>query len=336
MKTIKDTEYVYACTRIKAAEGRGTQRERIAEYADAADAAALTQSVVDAGLVAEEERGAIKNPAEAADSALRHAASLLKSSVPDPSVYDFLFYKFDCNNIKTAMKELIVGEHDEARYFSVGTVSVDAVLAAVSSRDYSALPKNMAERAREAQEAYETAGDARAIDLLLDKGCFEDMTKSAKRSGVPFFEEYVSALADSVNYTSYCRISSSDIRADAAAALIARASVPGGSVPCETFADAAQNADGHDARIDSLLLRTDRAEYREALRAEAEPGDAPDVFSGIMNGLISRYDFSSFCPEIPAVFFIKREAEIRFIRTVASMLASGRGKDEIRKRLASF
>ena len=332
-KNIRDVDYVYACTRIKAAEGRGTVRERLADYADAADGSALTAAVAAAGLFPAEKTAAVGSPAEAADEALRFAAELLRSSAPDPSLYDFLFYKYDCNNVKTALKESVTGDHDLSRYFTVGTVSTDDVIAAVSSRDYSALPEHMAARAKEAQDAYETAGDGRAFDLLLDRGCFEDMAASAGRSGVPFFREYVSLCADSANYMTYLRISSSGLTPEAASSLIARAAVEGGTVPCSVFSDAAADAEGHEGRIAELMLRTDSADYRDALRQSDDPDAVSVAFESALNKLISRYDFGSFCPEIPAVFFIKRESEIRAIRTAASMIRSGRTKEEIKKKL---
>ena len=48
MKKNKELDYVYASTRVRAAEGRGTARERLTSFAEAGSAEALTSAVVGA------------------------------------------------------------------------------------------------------------------------------------------------------------------------------------------------------------------------------------------------------------------------------------------------
>ncbi len=332
MKTIKETEYVYASTRVKAADGKGTSKERIASFAEAADRDALTAAIIDSGLVPDEARGAVDSPADAADAALRGAADLLVSSVPDPDVYDFLFYKYDCCNIKTALKESITSEHDPSRYFTCGTVPADVVISSVSSRDYSLLPPSMGKRAEEARNTYETTAEARCIDLLLDVGCFEDASRSAEESGVPFFREYVSLLADAANYSAFLRISSSGASPEAVSTLVKRAVVPGGSAPAEVFGSAAE-AETHAERIDALLMKTDRVAYRDIITSSDDPEAVSEAFDRLISELVRTLDFKAFGPEIPAAFFIKREAEVRAVRIAASMIGAGKSADEIKKRV---
>ena len=324
-----ELDYVYSSTRVKAAEGRGTVRDRLTSFAEAATSDALVSAVVDSGLSPD---SSVRTPAEAADSALEYAAELLKSSVPDPEVFDFLFYKYDCNNIKVALKENILGVCDDSRYFRCGTVSPVAVRDAVFSRNYSALPENMGKRAKEAQDAYETAKEARCIDLLLDRGCFEDIEKSVKSSGVTFFEEYASALSDATNYIAFLRISSSGMDPEACAALIGRAVLPGGTVDVSVFEDSAA-AETDEERVSALMMKTDNVCLREALSLFEEPDAAVAAFEKIVDDLVEKAAVKAFGPEVPAVFFIKREAEIRAVRIAESMISSGRTQDEIKVRI---
>lgn len=334
MKTvIKDTDYVYASTRIRSSEGRGTFAERLSAYAEAGSAEELVALAFEWGVVPAEEKTGVTTPADAADAALRRAADLVRSSVPDPWLYDFLLYKYDCNNVKTAIKESVTGEHDPARYFRCGTVTPEAVEAAVTDRVFTALSENLGRRAAEAIDTFETTGEARAIDLLCDRGCFEDAAAAAGKTGVKFFREYVALTADEANFTTFARISSSGLASDAAAALTARAVVPGGTVSAETFESAASASDDHAERIAALTMRTENVGYREALNSSADPAAVASSFSKIGDELIGRYDFTAFGPEIPAVFFIKREAEIRSFRIAASMIAAGKTPDEIKGRI---
>ena len=329
MKKNKELDYVYASTRVRAAEGRGTARERLTSFAEAGSAEALTSAVVESGLTGD---FTVRTPSEAADAALGYASDLLRSSVPDPAVYDFLFYKYDCNNIKVALKESILGSREDSRYFTCGTVSPDVVRDAVCSRSYSLLPENMGKRAKEAQDAYETTKEARSIDLLIDRGCFEDIEKSVAESGVPFFKEYAAALVDSTNYQTFLRISSSGMNPGACSSLISRAALPGGTVVVSVFEDASA-ADTHEERVAALVMKTDRVEYREALKLFDDPDAVAAAFDKIVDDVTEKAGVKSFGPEVPAVFFIRREAEIRAVRIAASMISTGKSADRIKTRI---
>ena len=328
-KKINELDYVFASTRVKTAEGRGTMRDRLTSFAEAGSAEALVSAVVDSGLVSDP---AVKTPAEAADAALISAAELLRSSVPDPGIYDFLFYKYDCNNIKVALKESILESHEDPRYFTCGTVSPSDVQDAVFSRNYSALPVNMGKRAKEAQDAYETTKEARSIDLLIDRGCFEDIEASVKESGVPFFKEYVSALVDSTNYLTFLRISSSGMSPEACTSLIGRAALSGGDIDASVFEEASAS-DTHEERVASLILKTDRVDYREALDLADDPEAVSSAFEKVADKAAENAVSKAFGPEVPAVFFIRREAEVRAVRIAASMIASGKTADAIKTRI---
>ena len=327
-KTTSELDYVYASTRVKAADGRGTARDRMTSFAEAANSEALMNAVIESGILPD---GSAATPSDAADAALNSAADLLKTSVPDPSVYDFLFFKYDCNNIKVALKESILGTREESRYFTCGTVSPSAVRDAVFSRNYSALPENMGERAKEAQDAYETTKEARSIDLLIDRGCFEDIKQSVSDSGVPFFKEYVSALVDSANYLTFLRISSSGMSPEACFSLISRAVITGGDTDVSVFEEAG-SAETHEERVSALIMKTDRVDYREALNL-GDPDAVTSAFERITAGTVERASAKAFGPEVPAIFFIKREAEIRALRIAASMIPSGKTPDEIKARI---
>ncbi|MBQ6262476.1 MAG: V-type ATPase subunit [Clostridia bacterium] len=328
-KKINELDYVYASTRVKTAEGRGTLRDRLTSFAEASNGEALVTAVLESGLISDV---AVKTPADAADAALVGAADLLRSSVPDPDLYGFLFYKYDCNNIKVALKESILGVEDTSRYFTCGTVEPSAVREAVFSRNYSALPENMGKRAKEAQDAYETTKEARTIDLSLDRGCFEDIEESVASSGVPFFKEYASALVDSTNYLSFLRISSSGMAPGACSSLMSRAALPGGTVDVSVFEEASA-ADTHEERIAALVLKTDSVDYREALSRDGDPDAVAAALEKAVDKVVEKADAKAFGPEVPAVFFIRREAEVRAVRIAASMIASGKTAEAIKARI---
>jgi len=116
-----DSEYMYASARIRAAEGKDTARMRLERMLECRTPEALLRTVLECGFLAE-DRPQPSTLAEALEMALEDSVVLVRSSVPEPSLYDFLLYKYDCNNIKTAVKSSILGQDYCENYFRCGKI----------------------------------------------------------------------------------------------------------------------------------------------------------------------------------------------------------------------
>ncbi|MBR3415836.1 MAG: V-type ATPase subunit, partial [Clostridia bacterium] len=105
-----------------------------------------------------------------------------------------------------------------------------------------------------------------------------------------------------------------------------------GGVTASVFEEASAS-DTHEERVASLILKTDRVDYREALDLADDPEAVSSAFEKVADKAAENAVSKAFGPEVPAVFFIRREAEVRAVRIAASMIASGKTADAIKTRI---
>lgn len=330
MKNINDNNYIYASTLVRAADGVGTERERLDRALDCKSPQALYDALREFGIAEESDAAQMSDTSAKTEmllnNALEKAVSLVKNSAPMSEIYDFLLYKYDCNNIKVAIKCSILNTDGKNLYYSCGTVSPETVKKCVADRDFKALPFHMGEAACEAVSAYEKTGEAREIDLSLDRACFADMAESARDSGVDFFARYTEALADSVNIRTAVRISDSNLPNAAAAALMKRAAVPGGTVNTEIFLSDSGVFSASEI-IGALPL--------SPIKSELTGADSYTSINAALNrflaNTVSKYSAKPFGAEVPACFLINRAREITYYRKLAALISDGVTKKEVLK-----
>ena len=323
---LKDTDFTFASIRVRAAEGKGSPKERLAHLTAAATEEQLRAAVTDFTDV---------SPGEPLETALcraqSEAAALLRDAVEDVAPYRFLFYPYDCCNVKMALKNEIRPSGAADDPFPFGSVPAEDVRKAIETRQWQALPVHMAAAAAEAIAAAE-AGDTREIDLLLDKACFADMLDNVKESGVPFFLDYVSGKADGVNILSAMRLSRLGMQDAAAVSFFSRAFVPGGTMPEKAFL----SGDGRLADGETIAERAP-AELRDAVKKIAaeslSAGEAEYLLDEARGKRIAKVRSKPFGPEIPAIFFLTRDFEIQAARLLAAGIRAGRPREETERKV---
>lgn len=325
---IKDREYMFASSFLKASDGAGTPAERLARFSEVSDGAALRALVREVYRLPQKDGVA----ADAYDAAVCDAVENIKSAVPDFSVFCPLLYKYDCTNIKTALKCTIRGTSPEGLLFCCGTVEPKKIVAAAESSSFAGLPAHMNKAAGEALEQYRKTGEARVIDLLLDAACFADMKEGAEAGGVELIKKTVTLRADGVNLLTMLRIGAQGLPAEVASALMKRAFVPGGDIPLSAFLTGdAGCADGETvaAKVPagSVSAKAVRRAVKEKSFAEAEK-----IFDDSVLSLADGYRFKPFGPEVAVRYLLIREAEMTNCRIIEAGIKGGRA-DEMRERL---
>ena len=324
----KETEYAYASARIRAAEGKDTAGIRLERMLACRSLEQLYRTVLEFGFLAEDSR----QPADlsaALDMAWEDAVALVRNNVPQPSLYDFYLYKYDCNNIKVALKADILGLDYSGLYYTCGTFSAEHLAERLAAGDVTDLPFHMAEAVGEAKTAYAGTGEGRAIDFLMDRACFADMAAQAEESGVALFRDYVTARADITNILSFVRLASWGTK-EAAAAVFSRAFVPGGVMEMTQFPEV--GCSGYD----ELRERIPAGDLREAVEriliqgASARP---EKEFDNMVHRIMNRERLVPFGVHVPAVFLNNREAEIKNCRIIAAGLTAGITGTALRERI---
>ena len=202
MKYLQPTEYMYASARIRALENHLVGRERVDALLDARSAEEVWSRLADLGVtqsVAAENGDATASRGESVLLAvLRTAYKEAEDAVPEPSVFRYFRYPYDCNNLKAAIKCRVRGVDPADMLFDFGTVPATDVERCVREDDYAAFPSHMAAAATVAAETYAKTGDPRVIDTVIDRACYEDMLRCAEEAD-PTLAGWVKAKIDLVN-----------------------------------------------------------------------------------------------------------------------------------------
>ncbi len=323
-----ETEYMYASARIRAADGKDTAKIRLDRMLDCRSPEQLFRTVLEMGFLSEEHKQP-DNLTEALDLAWEDAVALVKNNVPEPSVYDFLLYKYDCNNIKVAIKAAILGLDYSGLYYACGTFSPKDLTGRLAADDTEGLPHHMAEAVAEARSAYAQTGEGRAIDFCLDRACYGDMAEKAAETEVPLFREYVAAKADITNILSSVRLAARGTK-EASAAVFAQAFVPGGTLPAKLFTDG--GCPGYEElreRLDAGMLK----DTVDRILAKGEDARPEKEFDNAVYRLMNRDRYVPFGIHVPAVFLVNREAELKNCRIIAAGLEAGVSPAGLRERI---
>ena len=259
MKRLQPTEYMYASARIRALENRLIGRERMALLMEARSSDEVMDRLAEFGLSPAETDGetAALPVGEVQSRAregmllavLREAYQEVETSVPDPLVFRYFRYPYDCNNIKAAIKCAIRGISAEDLLFDFGTVPADEVEKLLREGKYDRFPAAMAAAIPEAKEAFDKTADPRRIDMVLDRACYAAMMADATSSGEETLLGWLKAKIDLTNILMTLRILRMNMGA-VGASFLEESLLPGGTLDQAFFE--MTYGEGEDALWDAL------------------------------------------------------------------------------------
>ena len=213
MKKLQPTEYTYASARIRSLENRIVGRERMEILMESKSVEEVLDRLAEYGYVTvEEDAGVTSGKAVAATreamllSVLREAFCEVEQAVPDPTVFRYLRYPYDCNNIKAAIKCGIRGIPARDLLFDFGTIPADRVEALLREGKYEEFSPAMAAAIPVAKDAFDRTADPRRIDTVLDKACYADMLTAAEGTGDEALLSWIKAKIDLTNILTTLRI----------------------------------------------------------------------------------------------------------------------------------
>ena len=160
MRTLQPTEYMYASARMRALENRLVGRERIEVLVDARSAGEALDRLAEYGVTPPESEGGSPAPTRTALredmllAILREAYAEVEGSAPDPAVFRYFRYPYDCNNLKAAVKCAIRGIPADGMLFDFGTVPAANVEEALREGKSDVFPAAMSAAVPRAREAY--------------------------------------------------------------------------------------------------------------------------------------------------------------------------------------
>ncbi len=270
MKRLQPTEYMYASARIRALENRVVGRERMEILMEARTADEVMDRLAEYGYAPIETRDNI--PAGEAVSAaregmllaiLKEAYAEVEASAPDPAVFRYFRYPYDCNNIKVAIKCAVRGISAADLLFDFGTVPADEVETCLREGKHDRFPPSMAAAISVAREAYDKTADPRRIDTVLDRACYEDMLREAEAGDLVLLG-WLKTKIDLTNVLMTLRILRMG-RGSVGATFLEESLLPGGTLKHTFFAEAYE---GGESRLWEALLPT---AYGKLAAVEGDP-----------------------------------------------------------------
>ena len=317
--TYQPTEYLYLSARLRAREAFLVGKERLAQLAAMQDAAQIT-----AALTAEGVFPADTPREEALCAMLRDGFATVREAAPDPRLFAFLQYPYDCHNLKTVLKCHFAGRDPGALLLDVGTLPVSA-LNELPAQLPEGLPAQMRKGVVEAREAYERTGDPRVIDFILDAACFADMEKDA--AALPAAAALVRARAEMTNLRT-CRRLLAMCAGEAGEAMLSQAFVPGGDTDREALLDA------YRAGEEGLAALAAKGKYAGVL-TEKTPAAMDLAMDNVYLDLAKEGARVPFGAEVALGYLVGVEYAVKNLRILLVAKETGADAETLKGRLRS-
>lgn len=323
----KDTDYLYASAYIRSVEDRGMSRALILRMLEAPDAESALECLLEArGAL---EGGASIDDAEAlCDEFVNDSFRVVAEIINDPSVFDFMRYQYDCNNIKTALKCSAKGVGTEGLLFSCGTVPAADYAKMTEHDDYDALPEIFAEAARSASDTYKKTGDPQSIDLPIDLACLAAMTESASSSGEELLSGAVRLRVDTANVLATLRVMR--MGTTARSELLERALSPLGSIQKKVLIESSD--EGEEVFFDAVRDKLPR-EFSEKLTAGTPLSDVERAADDAYLAYVFSARGAVFGLSVPFIYLTEREYNAKNARIILAGKRAGLSYDDIRGRV---
>ncbi|MDD6023190.1 MAG: V-type ATPase subunit [Oscillospiraceae bacterium] len=326
MSKLKDTDFLYISTNLRARENRMLTRERMERMLEARtdeDAAKVLSECGYTGL----EHLTVDT---LNDSLARSRAELfqeLASFTPNSDMVDVFRIKYDYHNAKALVKCASTGREAEPMLIDSGRYSLTVLTAAVVQENYSLLTDAMRSAITEASEVLASTGDPQLSDLILDKACYAEMLSIAKRSGSDFLTGYVQLQIDSANLKTAVRC----LRMKKGSDMLTKALLPGGNASLSAITGAVLSG----GNLESVF--TGYLQEAAVLGTAAAKGGRQTAFeAAVDNGLcdyLKSSRLTSFGDSVLVAFAAAKENEITAARIIMSGRLSGIPADAIRERL---
>ena len=335
MKRLQPTEYMYAAARIRALENRLVGRERMEVLIEARTADEVMDHLAEYGYTPAESEG--RAPAGEAVSAaredmllaiLREAYAEAEAAVPDPGVFRYFRYPYDCNNVKVALKCAVRGISAAELLFDFGTVPADEVETLLREGRYDAFPSGMAAAIPMAKEAYDKTADPRRIDVILDRACYEDMLREAAE-GDPVLLGWLRAKIDLTNILTTLRLLRMSM-GGVGAAFLAESLLPGGTLDHAFLAEAYE---GGESRLWEALLPTAYGKLA-AVEGDPRPLSAVEKAADDLYTELVRADAKTpFGAPVVGGYLVGCEVSVKNIRIVLAAKDAGLDTVALRERI---
>lgn len=197
--------YPFAVASVRSMENKLLTKQKLMQMAEAKDAAEALRLLCETDY-GKTEIDDVHEFEKMIQNHLEAEYQAVGKLIPSETFMDIFRFKNDYHNVKVLIKEEISKVSGKKYLIQGGTIPVDILQKNFHERNYVELPNIKSEAVQEATEMYAKTKNARYIDSILDRACFQVMSEAADKLGNEYVSKYVRRLADVTNLKTLLRI----------------------------------------------------------------------------------------------------------------------------------
>ena len=311
--------YPFAVAAVRSMENNLITRDKLMQMADAPTAEDALRVLTESGY-GELAPGQIHDFETLLSNHLENVYKSLMGLIPEEKLIDVFLYKNDYHNIKVLIKQELSGTDGDAYLVNGGTIPVEKLKEAFAERKFTDFQEIDGKAVDEAMEAYAKTKDARYIDLILDKACFETMHSFAKKTKNDYIIGYIERLADVTNIKTFVRVK----RLGKSFKLFEEAFVPTGSLDMDAF----RRADESDNPEGALGFGEICADCMKVSFTEFEKNCDDYLMSYVKDA-----KYKALTPEPIVGYILAKETEVKCVRIIMTCKLNNIDSETIKERV---
>ncbi|MEG0107458.1 MAG: V-type ATPase subunit [Lachnospiraceae bacterium] len=249
---------------------------------------------------------------------------LMRELVSDMSVFDVLSYSDLFHNLKAAIKEVAIQEHNANIFYDDCAINGEEMVEIVKTKEFTKLPECMRTVAQEAFDTFLHTNDGQLCDIMVDKAALEAIYQAAKESKA----EIIKLYAESSVAVADIKIAVRSQKTAKSIEFMKKAMAECDSLNIGRLAQAALNS---EESIREYMMETSYAKGAEAL------AESPSAFERWCDNQIIEtirpqlYNPFTIGPLV--AYILARENEIKTVRIILSGKQNGLPDGSIRERV---
>lgn len=318
---MKDTDYAYAVSRIRANERKFLTSSDIESVIGAKDLTQAVSFLTSKGWAKESEKSDISDIIKAQN---KEVWTLLCESVPDKSELSVFTVINDFYNIKAALKCSFLNTEPDGYFAYPTSIDTDALKQALKTHDFSLLGEDFEKPIKEAYEALARSQNGQNADIILDSAALSLFLKKGENSRCELLKEVCEFFVCCVNIKTAVRCA----RTNKSVSFAKTALAPCRSLDVSLMASLCENG---EKELFSYLLTTKFEKGAEILKTDAasfEKWCDDSITEKIKEAKFSFFGFAPIC-----AYYYAKQSEIKTVRIILSAKESGLSKETIEKRV---
>ena len=327
MSKVKDYDYLFLSTMLRAREAKMLSKDRIRRMVDAPSFQDAAKQLLECGY---EDMSAM-SAAQIDEALAAHRAAVfeeLSRVMPEPAILEAFRLKYDYHNAKVLIKSEAADVDGAYLMSGSGRVPAKALIEAFHNEEFRFIPKRLGEAIAEARGIIRRTENPQLADFAIDRAYYAELLEKAEGLSSPFLGEYAKLAIDGANLGAIVRT----MRLGRDFEFLKPALIPGGNNDAGRIAKAALSGE-------ALAPMYAGSEYAKAaeLGEEAAKGGKLTEFElcceKVKASFFDRATLAGFGAEAVIAYFAKLENEITAARMILTCKLAGVDSALVRERL---